>query len=39
MARSDFRAVPVWISIDKEDAQAASERLQLQVEVTISSTR
>lgn len=35
MARSDFRAIPVWIAIDQEDTLAASERLQLQVEVTI----
>jgi HlyD family secretion protein len=36
MARSDFRAVPVWIAIDSADAMLASERLQLQVEATIT---
>jgi len=36
MARSDFRAVPVWISIDPKDVELASSRLQLQVEVAIS---
>lgn len=35
MARSDFRSIPVWIAIDAEDAVAASQRLQLQVDVTI----
>jgi HlyD family secretion protein len=39
MARSDFRAVPVWIAIDKEDTEVASSRLQLQVEVAISCIR
>ncbi|MEQ1826127.1 MAG: HlyD family efflux transporter periplasmic adaptor subunit [Pirellula sp.] len=39
MARSDFRAIPVWIAIDASDAVAASERLQLQVEATIFATR
>jgi HlyD family secretion protein len=39
MARSDFRAVPVWIAIDTEDVSLASERLQLQVEVSISTSK
>jgi HlyD family secretion protein len=39
MARADFRAVPVWISIDPSDAEAASNRLQLQVDVSIAIAR
>jgi len=39
MARSDFRAVPVWITIDPNDVEVASRRLQLQVEVAISSVQ
>lgn len=35
MARSDFRAVSVWIAIDSKDAELASNRLQLQVDVAI----
>ena len=39
MARSDFRSIPVWIAIDPSDTEAASQRLQLQVEVSINKTR
>jgi len=39
MARSDFRSIPVWIAIDAEDTKIAAERLQLQVEVAILTTR
>ena len=39
MARSDFRAVPVWITIDPNDVEIASRRLQLQVDVAISSVQ
>ncbi len=39
MARSDFRAVPVWISIDPKDVEIASSRLQLQVDVAIFSVQ
>jgi HlyD family secretion protein len=39
MARSDFRSIPVWISIDKDDTEAAAERLQLQVDVSFTTTR
>ena len=39
MARSDFRAIPVWISIDKQDTDVAAQRLQLQVEVSIGTIR
>ncbi len=39
MARSDFRAVPVWISIDLKDVEIASRRLQLQVDVAIFSVQ
>jgi multidrug resistance efflux pump len=36
LARSDFRSIAVWIQIDPEDVPLASERVQLQVEVSIS---
>ena len=39
MARSDFRSIPVWIMIDKEHTATAAERLQLQVDVSITTTR
>ena len=39
MARADFRAIPVWIRIDPSDTEAAAQRLQLQVEVSITTTR
>ena len=39
MARSDFRAVPVWITIDPSDAELASRRIQLQVDIAISSVQ
>lgn len=35
MARSDFRAIGVWIEIDPAQAEQAAERIQLQVDVTI----
>lgn len=38
MARSDFRSVLVWISIDPEDVAAASGRVQLQVDVSIATS-
>ena len=39
MARSDFRSIPVWIAIDKDDSEVAAQRLQLQVDVSITTTR
>ena len=39
MARSDFRSIPVWITIDPSDSEVAAERLQLQVDVLINKTR
>ena len=39
MARSDFRSIPVWITIDPSDTEVAAERLQLQVDVLINKTR
>ncbi len=39
MARADFRAIPVWILIDPSDTEVAAQRLQLQVEVSITTTR
>ena len=36
LARSDFRSIAVRIQIDPEDIPLASERIQLQVEVSIS---
>ncbi len=39
MARSDFRSIPVWIEIDRNDVAEAAQRLQLQVDVSISITR
>jgi HlyD family secretion protein len=39
MARSDFRSIPVWIAIDASDTETASQRLQLQVDVSINKTR
>lgn len=38
LARSDFRSIPVWISIHPEDAPIAAERINLQVEVAISAS-
>lgn len=38
LARSDFRSIPVWISIQQEDTPLAAERINLQVEVSISTT-
>lgn len=37
MARSDFRAIGVWIEIDPSQTEQAAERIQLQVDVTIRS--
>lgn len=37
MARSDFRAIGVWIEIDLAQTEQAAERIQLQVDVTIRS--
>jgi len=39
MARSDFRSVPVWITIEPNDVEIASRRIQLQVDVAISSVQ
>lgn len=36
LARSDFRSIPVWITIDANDAPYAANRINLQVEVAIS---
>jgi len=38
LARSDFRSIPVWISIHPEDAPIAAERINLQVEVAIAAS-
>lgn len=38
LARSDFRSIPVWITIHPEDAPLAAERINLQVEVAISAS-
>lgn len=38
MARNDFRAVTVIIEIDEADTQVAADRVQLQVDVTITKT-
>jgi len=35
LAKTDFRAVPVWIAIDKEDMEAAAKLVQLHVDVTM----
>lgn len=37
MARSDFRAIGVWIEIDPSQTEQAADRIQLQVDVTIRS--
>lgn len=37
LARSDFRSIPVWITIHPDDAPLAAERINLQVEVAISA--
>ncbi len=39
MARSDFRAIGVWIEIDPAQTEQAAERIQLQVDVTIRSKK
>lgn len=38
MARTDFRAVPIWIDIESDDAPLASQLIQLQVEVKIDTS-
>ena len=35
LAKTDFRAVPVWIAIDDKDKDAAAKLVQLHVDVTI----
>ncbi len=35
LAKTDFRAVPVWIAIDDKDKDAAARLVQLHVDVTI----
>jgi HlyD family secretion protein len=37
MARTDFRSVGVWIELDSKDSLVAAERLQLQVDVLITT--
>ena len=37
MAKSDFRAIPVWIEIDARDVEMASQFVQLQVDVAIQT--
>lgn len=37
MARTDFRSVGVWIELDSKDSIVAAERLQLQVDVLITT--
>ncbi len=39
LARTDFRAVRVWIEIDSNDAAIAAERVRLQADVTIRTSR
>ena len=39
LARTDFRAVRVWIDIDTEYAAVAAERIRLQTDVTIRTSR
>lgn len=39
LARTDFRAVRVWIDIDSEYASVAAERIRLQTDVTIRTSR
>jgi HlyD family secretion protein len=36
LAKTDFRAVPVWIAIDANDNEAAAKLVQLHVDVTIT---
>lgn len=36
LARSDFRSIAVWIQVAPEDAATAAQRVQLQVEVSIT---
>lgn len=36
LARSDFRSIPVWITIHPDEAPLAAERINLQVEVAIT---
>jgi HlyD family secretion protein len=39
LARTDFRAVRVWIDVQKSQATIAAERLRLQVDVTINTSK
>jgi HlyD family secretion protein len=39
LARTDFRAVRVWIDIDLDDAVVAAERIRLQTDATIRTSR
>lgn len=39
LARTDFRAVRVWIDISEEDTAIAAERIRLQADVTILPSR
>jgi HlyD family secretion protein len=39
LARTDFRAVRVWIDIQDDQASVAAERLRLQVDVTINTSK
>lgn len=38
MARTDFRSVGVWIELDSNNSNLASDRLQLQVDVMITTS-
>jgi len=38
MARTDFRSVGVWIELDSNNSKLASDRLQLQVDVMITTS-
>jgi HlyD family secretion protein len=38
MARTDFRSVGVWIELDPTNSSLAADRLQLQVDVAITTT-
>ena len=38
MARTDFRSVGVWIELDSNNSSLASDRLQLQVDVMITTS-
>ncbi len=37
LAKTDFRAIPIWIEIDSKDVELAAKLIQLQVEVMIDT--